>query len=53
MFTEVRRIDMSQSQDLAKEISTLSDNMLAGGFALAATFTVGEDLVLIYQKSKP
>jgi len=50
MFTRVHRIDLTGATDLAGAIADLSDNMLAGGFRLVATFAFETQLVLIYQR---
>jgi hypothetical protein len=50
MSTEVRRIDMTQSQNLANDITLLCNNMLAGKFQLASTFVQGTQLILVFQK---
>ena len=50
MSTQVRRIDLAQTTNLATAIQNLSDNMLAGGFRLVATFVFETQLILIYQR---
>jgi len=52
MGTQVRRINMMETDDLNSAITDLSDNMLAGDFELKSTFVVEEHLVLIYQNSR-
>ncbi|MCP5151483.1 MAG: hypothetical protein H6983_04075 [Ectothiorhodospiraceae bacterium] len=48
--TKVLRIDLAKTTDLQREIVDLSDSMLAGGFRLATSFVVQDQLVLVYQR---
>jgi hypothetical protein len=50
MNTKVRRIDLNSVTNLDEDIATLSDNMLAANFLLAASFLAESQLILIYQK---
>lgn len=50
MSTQVRRIDLAQTTDLTSAIINLSDNMLAGGLRLVASFVFQTQLILIYQR---
>ncbi len=48
-MTEVRRIEMSQEEDLNKAITDLCTSMLGGGLKLASSFVVDNQLVLVFQ----
>ncbi len=49
-MTEVRRIDLTTVKNLAEAITSLCNNMLAGGYALASTFEMDRQLILIFQQ---
>lgn len=50
MDTQVRRIEMDATDDLARAIEATSNNMLAGDYRVASTFVVGSSLIIVYQK---
>jgi len=53
MKTKVIRINLNNITNLDKQVADECDNQLFGGFALVACFQTGDDLVLIFQSTKP
>ena len=50
MDTQVRRIDLSTTNDLDDFIINLCQSMSVGGYKLAGMFTFYNDLVLVFQR---
>lgn len=48
--TQVATINLSKVKNLEKTIVETCDNQLFGGFRLATSFVVGDNLVLVFQK---
>jgi hypothetical protein len=48
--TKVARIDLTTVQDFETFVTETCDSQLFAGFRLAASFVLGTDLVLIFQK---
>ena len=48
-MTEVSRIDMAQAEDLGQAIQQECDNKEVAGYKLVATFTVQQQLILVFQ----
>ena len=51
-MTEVRRINMSDVENLDQAITDLCDVMLGGGLKLSSSFVVGNQLVLCFRASE-
>ena len=41
---------MKTTDDLARAVEAMSNNMLAGRYRVGSTFVVGTSLIIVYQK---